>query len=79
MDFKEAKRLIAYAKKNGIKTLKAGDFEVTFDDHVIFPKALQASKDEPGIATRPPDPPVPSLDEINAYIYNQPDEQSELQ
>lgn len=70
MDFREAKKLIAYAKKNGIKSLKCGDVEVTFGDtsvrmavqEVDVPKAIHSM-------VMPP-----TLDQVNDYIYGNPDE-----
>lgn len=79
MELKEIKKLISYAKRNGLKSIKIGEFEATFHEAVIFPsrqkKAAthsplpeQKSKDIPAPA------PLPTLDEINEYIYGKTEE-----
>jgi hypothetical protein len=63
MDLKQMKKIVSYAKKNGIKSLKVDGFEIEFDDKVPFPKSSKPV--EPMIPT----PTEITLDDINDYIY----------
>lgn len=78
MDLKAAKRLIAYARRVGVKSLKVGEFEVTFHDAVIFPTHQRAAKTVAPVAadkqTIPAPAPDPTLEDINAYIYGNTEE-----
>ncbi len=81
MDFKELKKIVAYSRKNGIKRIKNADVEIEFHDAVIFPKRPRGKSAQPlapvaPISEVPAPPPVPSLDEINRFIYGQTDEAS---
>lgn len=67
---KEAKALIAYAQKRGLKSLKFGDLEVVFNDSVIYQKARKPKLVPIESSGRPAPPPEPTLDEINRYIYS---------
>lgn len=76
MDFKEAKRVINFARRNGIKTMKLGDLEVTFHDAIVFPQRARTSKaQEPVAADKsiPAPAPAPTLQQINDFIYKEPD------
>lgn len=70
MDFKEAKKIIAYARKNGIRSLKIGDFSVELESEpVAFERAAPAPAGAQDPNTRPAPPAEPTLAEINEYIY----------
>lgn len=74
MDLKQAKQLIAYAQRRGIKSLKIGDLEVHFGEAVIFPKRrVRTNPNQPAVASIPAPPPEPTLDQINEYIYGDTD------
>lgn len=70
MELRDAKKLIAYAKKNGIKSLKVGDVEVTFSDDVVtkYASAKVSTELETPISTQVKDV---TLDDINDYIYGE--------
>lgn len=73
MTLTEAKRLISWAQKRGIKAMQVGDISVSFQDGPFVPKvrkargaALPADEKASGL----PEPkPEPTLEQINAYIY----------
>ena len=80
MELRDIKRLIRFAQRNGIKRLKMGELSFTFQDGIIFPFKEKAATNPasafPGSPSKsvtvseiPAPPPVPSLDEINAFIY----------
>lgn len=68
MDLKEAKSLIAYARKLGITQISLGDLSVTFNDAVILPgkRKPKLVADPPGLTKAPAEP---TLEQINEYIY----------
>jgi hypothetical protein len=72
-DLKDAKRLIAYARKVGAKSLRWGDLEIEFHAPGVIPPRQRGSVDasakgsEPTPLTAPEAP--PTLDQINEYIY----------
>lgn len=66
MDLKEIKKITAYAKKAGIKSLKFGDVEIVFGDHLPSKPRLVPEE----VSSKPQVQQPPTLDEINAYIYS---------
>ena len=73
MDLKEAKRVVTYAKRNGIKSMRLGDLEVTFED----PRAVEPKAHSVDVAlspvernSKPAAPPVPTLQEIEDWIHS---------
>lgn len=71
MDLKQIKRVTAFARKSGIKSLKSGDFEVVFHDAAILPTPTRnkAALTQVADTDKPAPLPEPTLDQINAYIY----------
>lgn len=67
MDFKEIKKITAFARKAGLKSLKFNGFEIEFSDQAVPPtkKRLKIVEDEVG----PSIPQEPNLEQINDYIY----------
>lgn len=75
MDLKELRKITAYARKAGLKSLKFNGVELEFQDslHVprgTKPKLVPAFDGPSGL----PIVPEPSLDQINAYIYENSEE-----
>lgn len=77
MDLKEIKRLVSYAKRNGLKRLKIDGLEIELQDAIVFPtrkrgklSAVPGGKEE----SIPAPPPEPTLDQVNEYIYGNPGE-----
>jgi hypothetical protein len=70
MDFKEFKKIILFAKKQGLKSLSMDGLHVEFGEDIQRAPILQAPKvssaKEPLL--RAPDP-APTLDDINKFIY----------
>lgn len=78
MDLKEAKRLIAYARRKGIQRLKWGDLDISFHEGLVLPflrelpaASVVAPADK---QTKPAPEPLPTLDDINKFIYENTDE-----
>ena len=74
MDFKEAKRIVAYAKKQGLKSFAFGDLRFEFEMTNEIKAKVQAAPIAEDKNTHPAPPPEPTLREINDYIYGQSDE-----
>lgn len=70
MDFREIKKLTAYARRSGVKHLKLDGFEIEFQDGAPAPEPLRKPKLAPvQESSIPAPPPDPTLDQINQYIY----------
>jgi len=78
MDLKEIKKLVHFARRAGVKTLTVNGMTVEFKDEIIIQKPraprLVKSDAKESQAKAPEIPVVPSLDEINKFIYEQQDE-----
>ena len=75
MELKDAKKLISYARKQGIKVIKCGDLEIMFSDQPApirgrKPRLVGASEEK----SIPAPDPLPTIDQINEYIYGQTEE-----
>lgn len=68
MELKDIKRLVAFARRSGIKSLKVADFAVEFTDAAVAPTQKRLKVVEDGPPSQPP-PRFPTLDEINSHIY----------
>ncbi len=71
MDFKEIKKIAAYARKVGIKSLEFDGFKLELHDKApVFkeakPRLIPTTEKE---ATVPKPSPEPTLDHINEFIY----------
>lgn len=80
MEFGEIKKIVRFARSAGVKSLKLGDLSVEFKDEIIIKQPRQ-SKAQPQAEQRPAFaakekqiPEVPTLDEINNFIYGNTDE-----
>lgn len=71
MDLKEIKKITAYAKKAGIRSLKVNGFELEFHDATILDRPTKKAIPASDLSPLPKSPPPPSLEEINAYIYSE--------
>ena len=73
MEFKEIKELLVIGRKLGVKSFEFNGLLVTFKDEVIVsqPRKRRVKATEGPVASFnvPVPPPLPSLDEINEYIY----------
>lgn len=73
MELREIKKITAYARRAGIKSLEVNGFKIELHDFALFPKAPTAKPGAPDPAieksTQAPDP-GPTLDQINEYIYS---------
>lgn len=82
MELKEIKKLVHFARKAGVKSMSFNGLAVEFKDEIIIQhprKPRLATKDGKATAASPekaiPAPaPLPTLDEINQYIYGQSEE-----
>lgn len=81
-ELKDAKRLIAYARRAGVKSFRWGSLEVEFHVPGVIPPRQRGSIDasaqvSAGKNINPAPDPAPTLDQINAYIYGKADEPHE--
>lgn len=100
MDLKEVRKLVKFAKANGIQTISLGDVHITFKADEIpsglhkNPESVQSDliKKTAGIVATvtgenpapvkeaklaPAPDPVPGLDDINKFIYEDLEEEAE--
>lgn len=72
MDFKEFKKIIAFAKKQGLKSLSLDGLHVEFQEGYLAPQAMRKPKAKAHDVKEPlvkaPDA-APTLDDINRFIY----------
>jgi len=68
MELDKLKEITEYARKNGIKSLKFGDVSIEFRD-ILPPLRTRTNKpgDKPLSAVKD----VPTLDDLNDYIYGE--------
>ncbi len=76
MDLKQLKKMVAFAKKAGLKKIKTSEFEFELDDKAFDTKPIKT--ETAGIGTVPfptmnHGTKEPTLEEINAYIYTEDD------
>lgn len=71
MDLKELKKITAYARKAGIKSLKFADVSIEFNEATTPQRAKRLIVVEEDTVKKPTDP---TLEQINDYIYGQTDE-----
>lgn len=67
MDLKEIKRITAFARKAGIKSLKFGDVAIEFGDHVPATRKRLKLVEEGSV---PAPQAEPTLDQIYSHIYS---------
>lgn len=73
MNLKEIKKIVAFAKKSGVKTLKLDGFEIELNDEAFnkpLVKAIAMTEDKVPF----PEHREPTLEDINEYIYGDHDE-----
>lgn len=71
MDLKEIKKITAFARRAGLKSLKFNGVELEFGDQVAKPQAKRLKLvEDPGI----PVIAEPTLQQINDYIYGNDEE-----
>jgi hypothetical protein len=82
MDLQQLKELISYARKLGVQSLEFEGLRVNFKDEVVVtPKRkrqrvpMEGSVSAATVAIPAP-PQLPTLDEINEYIYGTTEEAS---
>lgn len=72
MDFKEIKKIANFARRAGVKSIKMDGLELSFKDEIILTRErkprLVGKPTEPE-KTVPVPPPLPTLDDINRFIY----------
>ncbi len=67
MDLKEIKKLTAFARKNGIKSLKVAGCEIEFGGEVVPRRTRRLKIVEEAM---PREHQEPTLQQINDFIYN---------
>ena len=72
MDLQEIKKITNVARRSGVKALKVNGLEIEFKDEIILTRdrkpKLVGKPAEPD-KTIPAPPPLPTLDDINRFIY----------
>ncbi len=72
MDLKDIKKITAFARRAGLKSLKFNGCEIEFNDSVAPPTRKRLKLVEENSAPKPPH--EPTLSEINDYIYGNSEE-----
>lgn len=67
MDFREFKKLVAFAQRRGAKRVRGGDFEVEFE-HAGVPSRPN-EKTQAERESKPVPVPQPTLEEIQNWIH----------
>lgn len=74
MDLREIKKLTAFARRAGIKSLKINGFEIELHDSALSPQIQKRSAQVIPDPIYPSPLSAPTLDQVNAYIYGPPEE-----